>query len=241
MPRALRRSLKDELGWLGQVLGDARHRCPAQHLAKQRKQTPSSHCAASAGPAGGAHLLKAALDSPRYLQLLAALDGFVLTTNDNTGDKPVGRRGRRVLRKAIRRMMKDGRRAMADPTPERLHTLRISAKRTRYLLEFLKEITGRPGQRLTRTLVALQDTLGMQHDAVVAVSTSGEVMRQLASSGPRSSLAGLRAFAAAQERDAGKYRRRAQALWQKGIARPRVEKDIEAVLDQLGKSAHNDA
>jgi CHAD domain-containing protein len=133
--------------------------------------------------------------------------------------------------------MKDGRRAMDDPTPERLHTLRISAKRTRYLLEFFKEMTGRPGQRLTRTLVALQDTLGMQHDAVVAVSTAAEVMHQRTSSRARSGLTGLRAFAAAQERDAARYQRRAQVLWHEKIARPRFAKDMETVVDQLAEEA----
>ena len=242
-PRPLRRSLKDELSWLGQVLGDVRDiDVQLQHLDKQRKRVRGCEPLRR-------HLLalrrrrriplKAALDSPRYLQLIAALDGFVLSSDASGGEKPVGRRGKRVLHKAFRRLMKEGSRAMADPTPERLHALRISAKHTRYLLEFLKEMTGRRGQRLTRTLVALQDTLGMQHDAVVAVSTSGEVIRQLASSNTRSSPAGLRGFVAAQQRDATRYRRRAQALW-RDIEKPRVAKSMEAVIDALSKAARSE-
>ena len=54
------------------------------------------------------------------------------------------------------------------PRPEDLHALRIRAKRLRYLLEFLQELTGKPGRLLVKRLTELQDLLGSYHDAVVA-------------------------------------------------------------------------
>lgn len=242
-PKPLRRTLKDELAWLAQVLGDVRDiDVQLVHLSKQKQarrgvtlEPLRRHLLAQRKRRRAP--LKAALNAPRYTQLLAALDAFAITAVERDDSvKPVARRGRRALRKSLRRLMRDGRRAMADPTPEPLHALRISAKRVRYLLEFLKEMTGRPGLRLTKALVELQDTLGMQHDAVVAMNATHEVLRTLESSANRSSMRPLRAFIDTQQRAADRYGRRAQALW-KRFSRPSMTKDVHAVLDHLARAA----
>ena len=54
------------------------------------------------------------------------------------------------------------------PSAEQLHALRIRAKRARYALEFLGDLTGKSGKRLVKRLVELQDLLGGHQDAVVA-------------------------------------------------------------------------
>ena len=49
-----------------------------------------------------------------------------------------------------------------------LHQLRIAAKWLRYTLEFVREALEPEGTQLIRTVVALQDHLGDQHDRHVA-------------------------------------------------------------------------
>jgi inorganic triphosphatase YgiF len=244
-PKPLRQHLRQELKWLGQMLGavrdvdvqlthlekHARHHSALQPLrqhllAQRRRRRP---------------LLSAALGAQRYVELLAALDGFAVGSiqydaTQSGARHPVGRCGRRALRKSLRRLHKDGRRAMAQPTAERLHTLRISAKRVRYVLEFLKDLTGRRGQRLIKTLTELQDILGRQHDAVVAMTTAQEVLRHLDSSGNKAAIPALQRFAAAQLRAANAQQRAARAAW-KQFDRPRVAHHVQAMCDQLDRMA----
>lgn len=229
---AQRTALGEELTWLTQVLGDVRDiDVQLAHLAKQREASQldmlRQHLLAQRKRRRAP--LKAALNSPRYLSLLATLDAFASSTT-RPASAPAARRGRKVVRKDMRRLMKEARRAMADPTPERLHSLRIAAKRARYGLEFFKGITGRTGPRLTKMLVALQDILGMQHDSVVAIDTTRELLRR-APQGSRVGLARLRAFAARQERSAEKFRRRAQTMWKRGV--PQMTKNLHAIARHL--------
>lgn len=251
IPIPLRQHLNRELGWLGQVLGDVRDiDVQLAHLAKHG----GTGAAAELEPLRR-HLLaqrqrrraplKAALNAPRYTQLIAALDAFAIEQSgaqaaQTAAHPPAAQRGRRALRKRLRRLLEDGRRALAKPTAERLHTLRISAKRARYVLEFLQDLTGKPGQRLTKTLVELQDTLGMQHDAVVAMTTTREVLRRLGPSASRSVTIALRGFAAAQQRDATTHQRAAQTLW-KRFTQPRLAKDVRATLDRLERVADHES
>jgi hypothetical protein len=83
---------------------------------------------------------------------------------------------------------------------ETLHRLRIATKWLRYALEFFGETLGRDGANLLARSVALQDFLGLLHDADVAaklardelVARAGELSRVEAEAapGPRSRLAG---------------------------------------------------
>jgi CHAD domain-containing protein len=68
------------------------------------------------------------------------------------------------VRKAVKRLLKLGRRIDANSAPEALHRLRIRAKRLRYELEFYEDFY--PSLRkLTRAAKRLQDTLGAYRDA----------------------------------------------------------------------------
>ena len=53
---------------------------------------------------------------------------------------------------------------------EAYHVLRIRGKRLRYALEFMTEVYGEPARELARKVVALQDVLGLQQDAQVAMA-----------------------------------------------------------------------
>jgi len=55
-----------------------------------------------------------------------------------------------------------------DPSTERLHQLRIAAKRLRYTCEFLREVLDSQAARVIADVKVLQDHLGALQDAVVA-------------------------------------------------------------------------
>jgi CHAD domain-containing protein len=59
--------------------------------------------------------------------------------------------------------------AVADPSLEKYHQLRIDVKILRYTLEFFREVLGPESKELIKSLKALQDNLGDMHDTVVAL------------------------------------------------------------------------
>jgi CHAD domain-containing protein len=176
--------LRDELRWLGQLLGGSRDAevlhwrlqdlvaaQPAEVvLGPVRRRVDlelrKRHRAANAD-------LVAGLGSDRYIQLLDALDDLVanppLTVRAGTKARNqlpalVGRAAGRVDRAA---------RAAADaPTPQArdqcLHEVRKSAKRARYAAESATAVIGKPARRLADRMRALQDVLGEHQDSVAS-------------------------------------------------------------------------
>lgn len=73
----------------------------------------------------------------------------------------------KYLRKSRRRVLRAGRKIDADTPPEKLHRLRIRAKRLRYELEFFAEVFPKlePAIKATKQL---QDVLGEHQDACTA-------------------------------------------------------------------------
>lgn len=61
---------------------------------------------------------------------------------------------------------------------ETLHALRIDGKRLRYSLEFFGETLGREGGELIARTIALQDHLGLLHDADVAAGLTREFLER---------------------------------------------------------------
>ncbi len=59
---------------------------------------------------------------------------------------------------------------------ETLHALRIDAKRLRYSVEFFRETLGSEGNDLIARIVALQDHLGLLHDADVAADLTRQFL-----------------------------------------------------------------
>ncbi len=170
---AVAEPLREELRWLGQVLGGARDAEVVQARlagdlaglpdAGPGRTWPQRHDL----PSGGA---VTALDGDRYLALLAALDRFV--------DEPpvVARRGRRAgTRKAARRAYRRVARALAavpeQGGPEQdhaLHEVRKATKRLRYTCEAVAEVHGKDARRLARRAEDLQEQLGEHQDSVMA-------------------------------------------------------------------------
>ncbi len=91
----------------------------------------------------------------------------VLAQPAPTTDAPLRAVVSRRIRKLLRRLRRDGRAAFGagDDAAERRHTLRITCKKLRYVLELFGSLyDGKAYRRLLGALKALQDALGDDHD-----------------------------------------------------------------------------
>jgi triphosphatase len=246
IPARLQNSMRRELQWLGQLLG------PVRDLDVQMAKLESFTAAAPAGfrPALGclreymegerarrrAGML-AGLDTARYFRLLLRLERFADArahgrSRDAASQEPIVIAGQRAIKRAFRRLIKRGDRIQATPHPEDLHALRIRAKRLRYLLEFLRELTGKPGRRLVKRLTALQDLLGSYHDAVVLADFVRVYVEGAGAQLAPSQLVALGALVAGELRFAEQKRADFEATWRR-FARPRTAADCRALLQRL--------
>ncbi|MGJ7440422.1 CHAD domain-containing protein [Aquipuribacter sp. MA13-6] len=170
---AVAEPLREELRWLGQVLGGARdaevvQARLARHLAALPDASPDRTWPERPGaPTDGA---VAALDGDRYLALLAALDRFVARP------PVVARRGRRkgtkqAARRAYRRVAAALAAVPGQGGPEQdhaLHQVRKATKRLRYTCDAVVGVHGRDARRLARRAEDLQEHLGEHQDSVLA-------------------------------------------------------------------------
>lgn len=104
-------------------------------------------------------ILIEALDSDRYLQLLATFEAAIALLP--ALDVPGGLRP--IVEKQMRRLERAARKLPDVPSDEELHDVRIHAKRARYAAE----LAGSP-RKVVDALKRLQDVLGDHQDAVVA-------------------------------------------------------------------------
>jgi CHAD domain-containing protein len=201
--------LRDELRWLGGLLGEVRDRDVL--IAYLLEELATIDEAAAFG--GILELLDAereearkellaALDSPRYRTLLEELE-----------QPPALREGERVetaaeaeydrLRKAVKRLGK-------DPADQELHRVRKTAKRARYAAETLDGES-----RFVSRAKDVQDVLGEHQDAVVAEERIRELVARVRGTG-RTALAAGRLIERQQSRRAA-----ARAAWPKAWKRLR--------------------
>lgn len=197
--RALERSVTDpvreELSWLGHLLGEARDAevardridahfdgVPAGDAARRRMH------AALAGRYTRAHRrIVIALRGRRYLDLLAALDGLVGAPPVTPGAQESARRFvKRSLRHEARRVADAETPAIApDADADARHRLRKSAKRLRYVAEAWAQ-TAPDALRarhdgLAAAAEELADVLGAERDAAAAqteLRSTAEVARR---------------------------------------------------------------
>jgi len=176
--------VRDELKWLGQILGGARDaevlRWRLQDLVAAQPEElvlgPVGHRVEV--ELGGRHRaahgdLVAALDGDRYLQLLDNLDDLVtdppLTAR---AGKPAGKELPALVGRAAGRVDRAARAVVDDSTPQGrdrgLHEVRKSAKRARYAAETAVSVAGDPATELADRMEALQDLLGEHQDSVAA-------------------------------------------------------------------------
>ena len=166
-------SLRDELRWLGQLLGpardldvqlayfheeatalDARDRRPLTpfiaHLESQRKNVHEVLCNE--------------LKSERYLDLIGRLwqathDPAVVESAVTLPE--LAKKEFTKLRNAIRQ-------AGDSPNNNKLHKTRIRTKRARYAAELAEPIVGKPATRFIKKARVVQDVLGVHQDAIQA-------------------------------------------------------------------------
>lgn len=206
LPARTRGALDDELRWLGRALAPVRDldvqldrfaadEPHAEHAATHAGDDPEAHAARHAEVLDAlrgwlraqrelarAAMLEA-LDGERYPRLVARLrrvaeghERLLLRARTTA----VSRRGADAIEEAHKRVLKQGRRIGAPPPARDLHELRIRAKRLRYVLEFVSDLSGREGRRLVKDLADLQELLGEHQDACVGA----DVLRRFIESAP---------------------------------------------------------
>lgn len=182
--RAATRELADELKWLAGVLGEARDlevlRARFTHDVQQLPEelvlgpVQARLTRFFAGrEADARRALVAALDSDRYLALLAAVDRLL-------ADPPLTRHARARARRELPALVGRTHRRVAghvreadllpsgDERNEQWHAARKAAKRLRYAAEAAAPVLGRPAERLVGRVKQVQELLGEHQDAVVA-------------------------------------------------------------------------
>jgi CHAD domain-containing protein len=176
--------LRDELRWLGALLGEVRDRDVLIDYLVAELATLEEAAAFGAvlelldGERDEAReRLIGALDGPRYATLLAELERL-------PGLKE-GASLERVAADDYRRLRRAARRLDAKATDEELHRLRIRAKRARYAAEAVgakKEFVDRAKD--------LQDVLGEHQDAVVAEERIRDLLARVRGTGRTALAAG---------------------------------------------------
>jgi CHAD domain-containing protein len=177
--------LREELKWLGGALGAARDTdVMRQNLSAAVEALPADlvlgpvqrridlHVAQAHDRAHAS--VRAALDSDRYLALIADLEEFLASPPLTTlAGRPAREQLRRRVRTACHRLQRTVT-ALDDLTgSERdlhLHEIRKAAKRARYAAEAARALPGKDGKRakaVASVMEAIQENLGDHQDAVV--------------------------------------------------------------------------
>lgn len=203
LPRPATQHLRDELRWLGQVLGTARDlevlkgdfdsaldATPTELVLGPARARLATHFAPREAAARRAAL--EALDSPRYVALLDELHSLLTTQpQGKAAAAPAARALPHAVGQAYRRTKRGIRRAdQLPPGPTRdlmLHEARKAAKRARYAAEVARPVAGRQAGRFATRMKAVQSLLGDHHDAITAQAAAREI-------GVNAHLAGESAF-----------------------------------------------
>ncbi|HTU73034.1 MAG TPA: CHAD domain-containing protein [Trebonia sp.] len=203
LPRQSTQHLRDELKWLGQVLGGARDlevlkegfrsgldALPADLVLGPARARLTTHFAPREAAARQAAI--GALDSPRYVALLDELHSMLTAPpRGKAATAPAAQTLPHAVGQAYRRTRRGMRQAgQLPPGQERdlmLHEARKAAKRARYAAEVARPVAGKPAARLAARLKAVQSVLGDHHDAITAQQASREI-------GVNAHLAGENAF-----------------------------------------------
>ena len=172
-------SLRDELRWLGDVLGAVRDAdVLLARLGQKVGQLPSVD-----RPVAEKILdrLRSDLDR-RRVQLLAAfrsdrylslLDDLVVAARQprmllRVDDDPDAELLRDLVRKRWKRLAHAVEELGDDAPDSALHAVRIDAKRARYAAEAVVPAFGKPARTFVRAMTDVQDVLGEHQDAVIA-------------------------------------------------------------------------
>jgi CHAD domain-containing protein len=165
-------ALGEELRWLGGTLGPARD---LDVLLERLRGLVSGLDTDAAGGEALVEKLEAqleaardavleALRSERYLLLLARFSGDLESLHESASEVRLAD----IARAEARRLRRAYAQLGPEPEDERLHALRIKAKRVRYAAELAAQTEGKPLLALADAARELQDLIGTHQDAVVA-------------------------------------------------------------------------
>ncbi|MGH3127806.1 MAG: CHAD domain-containing protein, partial [Gaiellaceae bacterium] len=172
-------ALRDELGWLADLLGDVRdgdvllerlrHRVAELSDAHERDAAAAVLSTLEHERDAAHSTLLDALASRRYLKLL---DGLVAAANGpslrESASEPASDVVPELVRRPWHKLEKRARKLGDSPSDEELHAVRIRTKRVRYAAEAAEPIVGKPARTFAKAAEGLQDVLGELNDAVVA-------------------------------------------------------------------------
>jgi len=172
------RSLREELRWLGGVLGRTRDadvllermRSRIEVIPATERPGASQVVEALERRRKSAHadLLETIRDD-RYIRLL---DRLVEAANEPAlllaADLPAAQVLPGLVRGPWKALRRDVREVGSRPTDPQLHRIRILTKRVRYAADLVEPLLGRPAHRFAVAAADLQTVLGEHNDAVVA-------------------------------------------------------------------------
>jgi inorganic triphosphatase YgiF len=243
----VRTHLRSELRWLGRILGAVRdldvqlenlHRHGSALPATYRDGLEPFRRHLEDVRADRRANLLSALDSTRYIRLIVRLETFASSKPGRLppdAAQPLGKYGATLLKKAFKHLRNAGKEASPAVAPEKLHNLRLRAKRARYLLEFLADITGKPGRRLSKRLIRVQDLLGVINDSVVAADLICQYLDESVTKTAASTNLALQEVAQGGLRHSEASRKDFQKAW-KRLTSKRGSDDLAAVIKRLKKS-----
>jgi CHAD domain-containing protein len=195
--------LREELKWLGGVLGEARDaEVMHEHLTGDLETLPSELVLGTVAKRLEDDLrttytqafadVLVELDGERYLTLL---DRLVVLLADPPLSKVATKKAEKVLEKRVQHTLRRVQRAAveADEAPDaeqrdlRMHEVRKAAKRARYAGESVSSVFGKRARKFAAGMESIQEILGAHQDSIVA-------QRVLLDLGARAHLDGDNAF-----------------------------------------------
>jgi CHAD domain-containing protein len=115
---------------------------------------------------------------------------------------------------------------------ETLHDLRISGKWLRYTLEFVREALGPEANPLIARVTALQDHIGLMHDADLTASLARTFLVEHGSSLSQVETSAIGRYLVDRERETARLRRTIGVPW-RGIAGPGFRRGLGRVVASL--------
>lgn len=179
--------LRQELGWLGSLLGAVRDldvqlaqigEWSADAELAEREALDVVTAVLDERRTKARARLVAAMDSRRLIRLTTSMQRFLTNgpvKRSPSAHVPILEAAPEVVAHGYRKVVAIGDHIRQGSPPQALHALRIRAKRLRYTVEFIEPIYGKPARAYAKRLIALQDVLGAHQDDVVAIATLRDI------------------------------------------------------------------
>src|SRR3954454_11567081 len=218
-------SLRAELKWLADALGDARD---LEVLRERLRAVVQAQSTLPYDEAAFARLddmlarretdalaaAAEALHSERYVRLL---DVLVDAAREPVLSPEAGQRCSKVLPPLVRSawdsMAKRCNRLTPGDPDDDWHEARIKAKQARYAAEAVTDVLGRPAARLSSAAKAVQEVLGDHQDGAIAADKLAGLAEEAREDGPLGFVAGR--LAEWNRGDVARTRREFPAVWKK--------------------------